>query len=813
MARTNRASGDQVRARGALIVALAVAIVACNELAVEAPASLDLVVDASQNWPSDVGMTDTATVTLYLRNGAGEAVRGPKLTWTAGDPSVLEILASTDTTATEYRALITGRSAGSTQIVARLESPGYAAVEYSHALTVHPLAIDSAGAWPDTLDAAELSVITAQLTGPDGLPVATGGVTWSSSVPSVVAVAAAGGSVDSTGAARALLVGQANGRATITATVPAQGGGATFSRDVVIRRRLLPDSIAVGERAALALSYSGAALSSAQVDWTATDPAVIRVDSDSAVVLGRARGRTDLAARLTNVRSVQGDSWGPLDISIPLRIVASRVQLRPSAAPQWDVRLLSNAPDTVRVRALGAQGDTIDVPTSWSSADPSLLDVAEIAEGVATLTAGGVGTTEVVVRVGGGELEVQEFRVLARSEPRWRTVSVAPRHICALAWDGTPYCWGWNESGALGSGGNTGSVTPVLVAGGLKFSIIRAGGTFGGSFLASDHTCAVQFRKLWCWGDNDRGQIGDVTCYPFVRCVYPVPRMPSKPPADGVEVGGRATCPLYPAYDVDFSCWGEVSLGVRAATTAYVYHADVGGLYSTHLCVGWSMPGGNGLFGAITCAGDNGEGQLGDGTFTSRGRAAYGEAAVMLDKLTPWMNVVLTETGDTLATPAMNGMPYSEGRLIAAGALHSCASAPTTASTTSRLWCWGSNSHFQLGRVGISRSPRAAEVPFTGGVKMLTAGYYHTCLLDLSGAAYCWGSNLVGALGDAGSFGSNAATPVRAAPGHTFVHLSAGGYRTCGVDATGDMYCWGAEVTSGLPDPGDPTPKRILVNP
>jgi alpha-tubulin suppressor-like RCC1 family protein len=81
----------------------------------------------------------------------------------------------------------------------------------------------------------------------------------------------------------------------------------------------------------------------------------------------------------------------------------------------------------------------------------------------------------------------------------------------------------------------------------------------------------------------------------------------------------------------------------------------------------------------------------------------------------------------------------------------------------------------------------------------LAAGGAHTCGLTAAGAAYCWGSNSNGQLGNGTIGGMNiAGAPVSG--GITFVSLSAGGAHTCGVTPDGAIYCWGANASGQLGD-------------
>ncbi len=85
----------------------------------------------------------------------------------------------------------------------------------------------------------------------------------------------------------------------------------------------------------------------------------------------------------------------------------------------------------------------------------------------------------------------------------------------------------------------------------------------------------------------------------------------------------------------------------------------------------------------------------------------------------------------------------------------------------------------------------------------VTAGGNHTCGLTTGGAAFCWGENGAGELGNGSAVGPEACAairgtalpcsqePVAVAGAITFSELSAGGEYTCGLTASGAAHCWG----------------------
>ena len=91
----------------------------------------------------------------------------------------------------------------------------------------------------------------------------------------------------------------------------------------------------------------------------------------------------------------------------------------------------------------------------------------------------------------------------------------------------------------------------------------------------------------------------------------------------------------------------------------------------------------------------------------------------------------------------------------------------------------------------------------------VSVGLWHNCGVTTTGAAYCWGENWSGALGDGTT--TNSSTPVAVAGGLTLASVSAGRRYTCGVTTSGALYCWGGNElfpfsTGGAPSPTRPVP-------
>ncbi|MFL5489795.1 MAG: RCC1 domain-containing protein, partial [Gemmatimonadales bacterium] len=86
----------------------------------------------------------------------------------------------------------------------------------------------------------------------------------------------------------------------------------------------------------------------------------------------------------------------------------------------------------------------------------------------------------------------------------FRQISPGVNHTCGVTTDWRAYCWGWNFLGQLGDGTRSDRQRPVPVAGGKLFRTVEAG------FF---HSCGMSYpdNRGYCWGGNDRGQLGDGT--------------------------------------------------------------------------------------------------------------------------------------------------------------------------------------------------------------------------------------------------------------------------------------------------------------
>lgn len=192
----------------------------------------------------------------------------------------------------------------------------------------------------------------------------------------------------------------------------------------------------------------------------------------------------------------------------------------------------------------------------------------------------------------------------------WQSVSPA-LHDCGVAGN-VPYCWGSNERGQLGDGSTNNSETPVAVSG--SFELVTAG---------RFHSCGLSGGAAYCWGDNDFGELGSgssvgpESCLPYsVNCSLSPVSVTGGLSFQSVSPGSGFTCGLTLAGDV--YCWGTGPLGNSSTSSSATPVLVAGGLKFVQVSsVGTSHACGVTDIGLAFCWGSNQSGQLGDGSTTS----------------------------------------------------------------------------------------------------------------------------------------------------------------------------------------------------
>jgi alpha-tubulin suppressor-like RCC1 family protein/tRNA A-37 threonylcarbamoyl transferase component Bud32 len=286
-------------------------------------------------------------------------------------------------------------------------------------------------------------------------------------------------------------------------------------------------------------------------------------------------------------------------------------------------------------------------------------------------------------------------------QPQFVALTAGTAHTCALTRDGAAMCWGNNQHGQSGDRSLGSKVPPGRVLDAHVFWSIAAG---------DEHTCAVdEYGSPWCWGSNAAGQLGEPS---ITESAVPVLVGKGAIRFVSITAGSTFTCGL--SANGRASCWGE-----------------------------------------------NGAGQLGDGSNFDR----------------------------SLPVAVASGTYTS----IAAGSNHVCA-----LTAEGEAYCWGRNTFGQVGDGGSFDRNVPVRVRGRARFKSITAGGNHTCAVTVDGAAYCWGQNTYGQLGTGGA--ADVAQPSPVADGHVFASVNAYGTHTCGLTTSGEAFCWGNNAQNQLGD-------------
>ncbi len=424
-----------------------------------------------------------------------------------------------------------------------------------------------------------------------------------------------------------------------------------------------------------------------------------------------------------------------------------------------------------------------------------------------------------------------------------RQIVAGARHTCALSSTGKVKCWGEGASGQLGYGN-----TDTIGDGELPSSKGNVGLDTDVKQLAAGnfHTCALLATgKVRCWGKNDVGQLG----YGHIDNIGDGEALSgdvdiSTSDVIKIAAGGNHTCAMLSTGKL--RCWGKNDYGqlgygninnigdgeapssagdVNLGENVIAVDVVVG---VRHTCVLLST-------GRAKCFGDGTNGQLGYGNTNTTGddetpsfvgnisiggeviQLAAGEthtcALLGSGKVRCWGSkdypygqlgyANTSSVGDSLL-PSSAGDVYIGGdagaKEVVAGGLHTC-----SLSTEGKVRCWGKNDFGQLGyantatavAIGDNETPASAGYVSIGDIPaiQLSIGLNHSCALLANRKVLCWGQGTYGQLGygNINHVGDDE-TPTSVgyvSVGDDVAQISASGFHTCAVLASGKVRCWG----------------------
>lgn len=340
--------------------------------------------------------------------------------------------------------------------------------------------------------------------------------------------------------------------------------------------------------------------------------------------------------------------------------------------------------------------------------------------------------------------------------------------VCALTSDNLPFCWG---GGYLGDAEtmslySTVPVSPVM-------SGVLAGKTITKLSLGVSYTCAIASdQKIYCWGEQNVGQLGNESRSNFNYPVATVSGVSDELIQDGVfmKMFGDRADDLRACIQ---SSNGKLYCGVIGVGLKYIH--DFGSLKITEMAMGRNESHLCALVddGSVYCWGDNFSGQVGNGTTG------------------PFSGVLIPAKIDM--TGVLSGKTI---KTIAAGENMTCAIA-----SDDLVYCWGEGSNQLLGNGSDSDKSRPVAVSTAGvlngkKIKSLHIQSRTACVIADDDKVYCWGNGEDGKLGNGADDNSN--IPVEVSTTKKFKSLKNTGENVCGITDDDYAYCWGYGTSGQL---------------
>lgn len=298
----------------------------------------------------------------------------------------------------------------------------------------------------------------------------------------------------------------------------------------------------------------------------------------------------------------------------------------------------------------------------------------------------------------------------------------------------------------------------------------------------------VRDGRVWCWGEDSSGQVGDGEVGPYFPNGAAPDRVPDPVvglPADAVRVegGDMMTCALL--VDDTVWCWGADDVGQLGDggvdAQPRPVPQPVTGLPGTVIDVAAGFATACALLssGEPLCWGDDHQGMLGDGV---RG---------------PDANPVPS---------AVTGVPPL---------VDLDASFDTVCGVTApgEVWCWGDDPT----TIGDDDDPSPRRLAGLPAVAQVAVGRSHVCVITVGNRSIlCFGVDIFGQLGDGTLEDPLFRADLRAIEvSGPFATVDAEERHTCASTMSGLAYCWGdgtnGKLGHGLPfEPWNPVPGLVL---
>jgi alpha-tubulin suppressor-like RCC1 family protein len=439
------------------------------------------------------------------------------------------------------------------------------------------------------------------------------------------------------------------------------------------------------------------------------------------------------------------------------------------------------------------------------------------------------------------------------SQLTFKSISLSDYSTCAITTDGKPFCFGNNSFGQLGGKPSESSIViedyfgnsyyshynPKLIIPNLNYSFLQLSGN-------SRATCGItQNKNLQCWGFIEKNTYKSISVGNGGFC--------------GISaIGNRAFCSASNENGLASSLanpWNSPMVTPWASDLSFIQVSSgvfqTCGVTNDQGCNTYCWPNPktsylqNNLFpqlvtslnnenskiivgayhscairkndGALFCSGDNGQGQLGNGTtmgsvrITDYKQVKISNVTFTDLALTDKSTCAISNTNDVYCFGSNDygelgiGSFFSYPKLtpqrirnlklksISGGLNHYCGILKDTTETQDKLVCWGSNKEGQLGKADKGKSIKPIAVANTNLITSVSVRNETTCVLDKTNNTHCFGKNDTGIITDRPQ---NALShiPFQVQKDKKFKEISLGSTEACGISTIDNtVSCWGGK--------------------
>jgi alpha-tubulin suppressor-like RCC1 family protein len=321
------------------------------------------------------------------------------------------------------------------------------------------------------------------------------------------------------------------------------------------------------------------------------------------------------------------------------------------------------------------------------------------------------------------------------------------------------YTWGSNTYGQIGDSSTTNRTSPVLIGTGTNWTYIACGEL---------HSVAVKSDgTLWAWGYNLYSRLGDSTT---TNRTTPVKIGTA---TNWVKVNSESAYSIAINSEGKLLAWGLNTYGQLGdgSTTNRTTPKQIG------IGTNWSQ---------VDCGENHTVAIKSDGTLWVWGRNNFGQLgdSTTTDKTSP----IQIGTGTNWSQIVCSGYDsyYNNGGYTIA------------VKSDGTLWAWGSNGNGQLGDGSTITRISPVKIGTATNWSKVATNDFHSAAIKTDGSLWAWGTNYNGQLGDGTTTGRTA--PVKIGSDTNWSKVYCGSEHTVAVKKDGTLWSWGLNSSGQLGD-------------